>query len=163
MKKLALITIAIPTFVGLFSCSNPSSETTSSSPVIATEAWHLAVPQEVSSADIILEKHENGDITVAGSWTYEFFGNGITCTIMNGTVTKDTSRLVFDCSGTASYPPDSTGNKESSPFTLSLVGNFLNGIASGNWEITFSDEEWDAWAPDGVFAGARESGSAVTE
>lgn len=161
MKSLLLLTITIPALVGLLSCSNPASDETSL--VTATETWHLAVPQEVSSADIVLEKHEDNTITVSGDWTYEFFGNMITCTIMTGTVSRDTSRLIFNCSGTASYPPDSTGYKESSPFTLSLTGTFQSGSASGSWEIAFSDEVWNEWAPEGVFTGARESGSGVTQ
>ena len=142
------------------SCKNPVS---SNSPVTVTEEWQLSVPQTKSNADISLQKHENGDISVSGNWMYNFYGNEITCTIMSGTLTKNTTKLIFNCSGTASYPPDSTGYKESSPFTLTMEGIFQNGQASGIWEISFSDEEWNAWAPEGVFTGQRETGSGITD
>ena len=160
MKALQLLTLIFPTMFGLLSCGNPASDTASA--VTATETWHLTVPLIESSADIILQRHENNTVSVSGNWTYEFFGNEITCTIMNGSVTADTTPWVFNCTGTASYPPDSTGNKESSPFTLSLEGLFQGGTASGTWEIAFTDEVWNEWAPEGAFTGVRESGSGVT-
>lgn len=160
MKKQPLFFISILLLLGTFSCKNPVS---SNSPVTVTEEWQLSVPQTKSNADISLQKHENGDISVSGNWMYNFYGNEITCTIMSGTLTKNTTKLIFNCSGTASYPPDSTGYKESSPFTLTMEGIFQNGQASGIWEISFSDEEWNAWAPEGVFTGQRETGSGITD
>ena len=44
-----------------------------------------------------------------------------------------------------------------------MEGIFQNGQASGIWEISFSDEEWNAWAPEGVFTGQRETGSGITD
>lgn len=52
---------------------------------------------------------------------------------------------------------------ESSPFTLTMEGIFKNGNASGNWEISFSADEWNEWAPEGVFTGQRETGSGITD
>ncbi len=142
------------------SCKDPVSNT---SPITATEKWYFVVPQTESHADMTLNKHENDKISVSGNWKYDFYGNEITCNIMSGSAVKDTTHLVFNCSGTASYPPDSAGDIESSPFNLTMDGSFQNGHSSGNWQITFSDELWNEWAPEGVFTGQRETGSGVTD
>lgn len=160
MKKQAIAFICAIGLFSMFSCD----DSVSNSPVSATENWKLTVPDEESSANIELRKHEDGEISVRGDWTYEFYSYEITCTIMSGTVTKDSTKLKLNCSGKAAYPPDEkTGHIESSPFTLTLDGTFKNGKASGNWEISFSKEEWDGWVTDGTFNGSLTSGSDVTD
>jgi hypothetical protein len=135
----------------------------SSSPVEATEEWKISVPSTSNYADISLNKHRDGAISCAGNWYYDFYGNNITCKIMTGTVVKDTTYLTFSCSGTASYPPDSSGNAESSGFTLTMTGHFTNGHSSGNWGIMFVDEEWNEWAPEGSFTGQIADGNGITD
>ncbi len=140
-------------------CKKPTS---SNSPITATEKWYFTVPQTESIADILLNKHEDETFSVSGNWKYDFYGNIITCQIMSGNAVHDTTHFTISCSGTASYPPDSTGYVESSPFNLLMSGEFYNGHSSGNWQITFSDGVWNEWAPEGAFIGQRETGSGVT-
>jgi hypothetical protein len=134
-------------------CSNPIRE--DSSPIVSSEQWHLVEPEYSDYADITISTHENGTSTCTGNWHYNFFSYAITCNIMNGTVTKDSTFYSFVCSGTAAYPPDSTGYVESSPFELKMKGNFINEKATGSWEISFSKKEWADWGIDGEFAGKR--------
>jgi hypothetical protein len=142
------------------SCSNDPS---SSAPVVSTEKWSLSVPSSSDSGSIEIMKHSDSSTTCTGNWYYEFFDYPITCKIMSGSVIKDTSFLSLICTGTAAYPPDSSGKVESSPFTLNISGNFKNGKASGDWQISFSDTVWNEWAPDpGKFTGKLQSGTGIT-
>jgi hypothetical protein len=162
MRQAVFVCVAV---MAVLQCDDPGPTSTSApSPVVATEAWHVTVPQSLSYADIGLHRHENGSISCSGSWYYDFYGSDITCTIMSGSVTKDTSHLVLQCSGNASYPPDSSGYTESSGFQLTMSGRFMDGACAGTWEISFTDQEWDEWAPGpGDFDGARLEGDGVTE
>ena len=143
----------------IFNCDDSVS---SGSPVINTEEWELTVPQTQNYADVTIKKHENQSITCTGNWYYDFLGNKITCKMLSGTVEKDTSYLIFTCSGKASYPPDSAGNVESSGFDMKMDGHFKDGASSGKWEISFSKEEWNGWVSDGVFTGQRGDGDGIT-
>jgi hypothetical protein len=133
------------------------------SPITATEEWKITVPSTLNNANMSLHEHRDGTLSCSGNWYYDFYGNDITCKIMNGGIVKDTAYLTFNCTGIASYPPDSSGSVESSAFTLTMKGTFKNGHASGTWDIGFVDEEWDGWAPEGVFNGERVTGDAVTD
>lgn len=159
MRQLQFIIFAV--FCCLTFCAK--DPVSSSSPIVETEEWKITVPSTSNYADISLNKHQNGAISCTGDWYYDFYGNDITCRIMTGTVGKDTTHLRFTCSGTASYPPDSSGYIESSGFTLTMAGHFTGGHSSGNWEIAFSDDEWNAWAPEGLFTGQIVSGDGVTD
>ncbi len=148
-----LYTILTGIYVLFLFCSNPTKE--DSSPIVSSEQWHLVEPEYSDYADITINTHENGTSTCTGSWHYKFFGYAITCNIMNGTVTKDSTLFSFVCSGTAAYPPDSTGYVESSPFELKMHGEFKNGKSTGNWEISFSKSSWADWGIDGEFVGTK--------
>ena len=142
-------------------CNN---DPTSSPTVVNTEKWSLSVPSTSDSGSIEIMKHSDSSLTCAGNWYYEFYGYPVTCKIMSGSIIKDTSFLSLVCTGTAAYPPDSSGKVEASPFTLNISGKFKSGKASGDWQISFSDTVWNEWAPDpGKFTGKLQSGSGITD
>lgn len=142
------------------SCNN---DPTSSPTVVNTEKWSLYVPSTKDSGSIEIMKNSDSSLTCTGNWYYEFYGNPVTCKIMSGSITKDTSLLKLTCAGTAAYPPDSSGKIASSPFTLNISGNFKNGKSSGDWQISFSDTVWNEFAPKpGKFTGKLQSGSGIT-
>ncbi|HLV33397.1 MAG TPA: hypothetical protein VKY57_17650 [Chitinispirillaceae bacterium] len=156
-------TVLVVFFLFLLTVACTDNQSSDSS-VTATEKWELTIPETQNKADITLNLHENGKITCSGNWSYIFFGDTISCTIMSGTGQKDSSHLEFTCTGKASYPPNSSGYVESSPFTLNISGNFVNGDASGNWSIIFTNKDWQGWEPDpGKFSGSLLEGSSVTD
>jgi hypothetical protein len=156
--KSAIIFLFSVIFLWLFNCSNnPVSST-----VVASEAWRLNDVGTQNYADITLCKLSNGAFSAHGSWYYEFFGYEITCTISSGTATIVDTSVTINTQGTASYPPDSAGHVDSSPFNLQMAGIFKGGVSSGNWEIHFSDTTWEGWINPGRFNGRLQSGSGVT-
>jgi len=83
---------------------------------------------------------------------------------MSGTVEKTGTGYSVSCTGNAAYPPDDDGVIEASGFTLTMTGPFTNSTGSGSWSISFTDEEWNEWAPEpGVYSATRTDGSGVTE
>jgi hypothetical protein len=91
-----------------------------------------------------------------------FLEETVTCTFLTGSATVNDTSVSINVKGTASYPPDSTGCVESSPFNLIMTGGFNNGKASGTWEISFTKEDWMDWAPDGAFTGSLQQGNGIT-
>jgi hypothetical protein len=144
----------------LFCANDPLS---SGSPVTATEEWKITASTTSNNAKVSLNKHLNGAVSCSGNWYYDFYGHAITCKIMSGSIVKDSTYLTFDCSGTASYSSDSSVNSESSPFTLTIKGQFKNGISSGSWQIDFFKDEWNKGNPEGLFTGDKVTGDGVTE
>lgn len=158
MKNVVFIAVL---FLWVSCSEDPAS---SGSPVVTTEQWQLTEPTNGGTALLTINEHENGKLSCTGTWTYEFYGNAITCQIMRGTVLRDSINYTFNCSGTASYPPDEDGNVESSPFTLDMMGTFSEASAQGSWEIVFSDEYWSGWEPEpGSFSGSLLEGSGITQ
>jgi hypothetical protein len=154
---------ALTVFLAVLLFTTCSKTPPSGPAVTAAEAWRIVESGTQNHASIDLKKNSGGAIACTGNWYYEFFGDDITCKIMQGSVRKDTSFLDFTCTGTASYPPDGTGYVESSGFTLRMSGQFKNGLSSGDWNIAFADTDWNEWAPEGVFSGQRQSGEGITE
>ena len=143
----------------LFGCSgnNPAGPS-----AVASETWKFVdVVISQNWATLTLSKLSNGGVSCQGSFTYSFYGNTITCASMSGTATIKDSSVSITMSGTAAYPPDSSGHVESSAFQLVLNGLFKNGISSGTWNITFTNSLWQGWVKPSSFTGALQSGSGV--
>lgn len=81
---------------------------------------------------------------------------------MSGSAVIADSTVAISATGTASYPPDSSGQAETSAFTLDMGGVFKYKKARGEWEIHFSDTLWEGWVEPGEFSGSLSSGSGVT-
>lgn len=158
MRKSAMYMIIAAAF--FIQCSK---DPVSSYNVIASETWRINDAGTQNFADITLSKLSNDTYSAQGSWYYTFFGNLITCSFMGGTATIIDSTVNISASGTASYPTDSSGNADSSPFNLQMLGTFKSGTSEGTWEIHFSDTLWEGWINPGRFTGQRKSGSGVTE
>lgn len=143
---------------------NCDNAPTSSPTVVSTENWKLSDADDpTSKADFTLNSLSNGTVSVGGKWVYHWSYGTVTCTFLTGNATvKDTS-VSINVKGTASYPPDSKGNVESSPFTLTMAGGFNKGKASGTWEISFTNEDWKDWGTDGAFTGTLQQGSGITK
>ncbi len=157
MSKLSIVICFLFLFV---LCKNSA---TSYSPIASTETWRLAEPKTQNYAEVIINKHEDGSLSCTGVWFYTFWGNNVTCQIMNGSVKKNDFILTFDCSGTASYPPNKDGYEEKSDFVLIMTGQFSNGVSSGSWDIQFFKPSWNTFAPSGDFNGTKLDGTGVTE
>ena len=157
MRKTILFAAACFVF---FNCSNNNSTGPSA---VASETWKfIDVATSQNWATLTLSKLSNGGVSCQGSFTYDFYGYTITCTSMSGTATIKDSSVSITTSGTAAYPPDSSGHVESSTFQLVLNGLFKNGISSGTWNIAFTNSAWQGWINPGRFTGIRQSGSGVT-
>jgi hypothetical protein len=140
-----------------------SKDPTSSYTVVNSEVWRLNDVGTQNYADITLSELSNGAYLAQGSWYYTFFGNKITCAIAGGSATIVDSAVNISASGTASYPPDSSGYFDSSPFNLQMTGIFKSGSSQGTWEIHFADTSWEGWIDPGHFSGTKQSGTGVTE
>lgn len=157
MLKYAAILLSLIAI--LIHCgTNPSSTS-----AVASESWRLYdAASSQNYSDVTLSKLSNGTISVQGSWYYDFIGSMITCAIMTGSATIVDTSVTINTQGTASYPRDSAGNTDSSPFTMQMAGIFKGGVSSGTWEIHFSDTTWEGWINPGPFNGRLQSGSSVT-
>lgn len=157
MKKIFFSVAACFIF---FSCSNNNSTGPSA---IASETWRVSdVATNQNLATLTLSKFSNGGVSGQGSFVYTFYGNTITCTSMSGAATMADSSLTITLSGSAAYPPDSSGYVESSAFQLTMDGIFKNGTCRGTWTITFTKPAWQGWVNPGRFTGTLQSGSGVT-
>jgi hypothetical protein len=130
--------------------------------VVASEQWRIVDTDPQNYADLTLSKLDNGTVSVGGNWFYYFFGYLITCEFLHGSATIVDSSVSIAGSGNASYPPDSSGQTETSAFTLQMKGTFKAGKSNGDWEIHFADTLWEGWIAPGTFTGTLQSGSGVT-
>jgi hypothetical protein len=132
-------------------------------PVVASETWLLVYPGGGGqrNAEICLSKHTDSSVSVNGTWNYGFYGYLITGT-MSGTAAIIDSSVTINTWGTASYPPDSSGEVESSGFNLQMSGNFIDSAAQGTWEIHFDNPDWEGWIDPGTFIGQLQNGIGVT-
>jgi hypothetical protein len=158
MSRWRYIVLLITASMLAFRCSSDPA----SSNVIASEQWRITDSDPQNYADLMLSKLDNGAVTASGKWIYEFFGYLITCTFMSGSATIVDSSVSIIASGNAAYPPDSSGQADSSAFTLQMNGSFKAGAAKGAWEIHFADTLWEGWIDPGTFTGTLQSGSGVT-
>jgi len=156
--KYAVLSVVFP--VMFLFCGN---DTPTGLPVVASETWLLEYPGGGGqrNAEISLSKHTDSSVSVYGTWNYYFYGYLITGT-MSGTATIIDSSLTINTWGTASYPPDSSGDVESSGFNLQMSGNFIDSLAQGTWEIHFDDTLWEDWIDPGTFTGQLQNGNGVT-
>jgi hypothetical protein len=145
----------------LINCDN---DPTSSPTVVTTETWKIVDSDDpLSKADLTFNSLSNSTVSVSGKWTYIFWEETVTCTFLTGSATVNDTSVSINVKGTASYPPDSTGYVESSPFTLIMTGGFNKGKASGTWEISFTKEDWMDWGTDGAFTGTLQQGNGITK
>ncbi|MBN2007930.1 hypothetical protein JW960_01145 [candidate division KSB1 bacterium] len=139
-------------------CSkDPTGPTT-----VASETWLLNDVGTQNYCDLSFSKYDNGSVSVSGKWYYYFFGYRITCSFLSGSATVVDSSVTITASGTASYPPDSSGDADTSAFTLQMNGSFKAGKSRGGWEIHFADTLWEGWVDPGDFSGTIQSGSGIT-
>jgi hypothetical protein len=138
-----------------------SSDTNGPS-VVASETWLLNDAGTQNYCDMTLSKHDDGSVSVSGEWHYEFFGYLIICSFMSGSAAIADSSVTISAAGIASYPPDSSGQADTSPFNLQMDGTFKAGKSRGEWEIHFSDTSWEGWVDPGSFTGTIQSGGGVT-
>ena len=131
--------------------------------IVATENWHLIVDNYIQdSVNLTLFKMEDSSVSAQGKWVYtDFWGDEITCPVMSGHAIKEDSSLSINAAGTAYFPPDSLGVKESSTFSLKIDGVFNNGQTRGTWGIYFTNPEW-VDSLSGNYTGTRRSGTGVT-
>lgn len=153
-KHLILFIIVIISY----RCSNDPAGPTAT----ASETWLVNDVGTQNYCDLSFSKYDNGSVSVSGKWYYEFFGYRITCSFMSGSAVIVDSSVTISATGTASYPPDSSGLADTSPFTLQMDGSFKAGIARGEWEIHFADTLWEGWVDPGDFTGTIQSGSGIT-
>jgi hypothetical protein len=143
-----------------FNCSNNNPTGPSA---VASETWKLTdVATNQNLATLTLSKLSNGGVSGQGSFIYTFYGYAITCSSMSGAATMVDSSVSITLSGTAAYPPDSSGYVESSAFQLTMDGIYKSGACRGTWNIAFTKASWQGWINPGTFTGARQSGSGVT-
>ena len=157
LKKIFFPVLACFVF---FNCSkdNPAGPS-----AVASEKWKVTdVATNQNIATITLAKLSNGGASGQGSFIYQFYGETITCSFMSGAATIADSSVSVTLSGTAAYPPDSSGYVESSAFQLAMNGTFKNGACKGTWTITFTKTEWQGWVNPGRFTGTLQSGRGVT-
>ena len=158
MFRWHVVLLVFAVAVIAFRCSdNPANAT-----VVASEQWRISDSDPRNYADITLSKMDNGTVSASGKWMYEFFGYQITCMFMNGIAAIADTSVAISANGTASYPPDSSGQADTSAFTLQMNGKFKAGTAKGTWEIHFADTLWEGWIDPGTFTGTLQSGSGVT-
>jgi len=150
----------ITAFLFLVSCD---TDPASSPSVVNSETWVVADTDDSSStADLVFDSLSNGTVSVGGKWVYSFYGNEVTCKFLSGSAAINGTSVSIQVTGTASYPPDSSGAIEASPFVLSMTGVFSSGTAQGTWTISFTKASWDGWVADGSFTGTCQKGSGVT-
>lgn len=161
-KTMLLLTFVMLSAMLLISCEDDPTSS-SSSPVIKTENWKLTDDASVSNyANLNLYLHEDSSISCSGEWKYYYYYDTVTCSIMSGSVIDGDSTVIMT-NGLASYPPDSNGNTETSKFQMKMVGVFNNSISLGNWEISFSNDDWSAANQNGTFTGSLKDGEGVLQ
>jgi hypothetical protein len=157
MKKKLFLVVAC--FISFY-CSNDNPAGPSA---VASETWRVTdVATNQNLATVTLSRLSNGGTAGQGSFIYQFYGETITCSSMSGAATIADSSVSMTLSGTAAYPPDSSGFVESSAFQLAMNGTFKNGACKGTWTITFTKTEWQGWVNPGRFTGTLQSGRGVT-
>jgi hypothetical protein len=156
MRNVILLILACLVF---FSCSdkNPAGPS-----AIASEIWTINDVGTQNYADLTMSLLSDSAVAVHGKWYYDFYGNEITCTFMNGSAAVNDTTVSMTASGAAAYPPDSSGYVESSGFTLQMQGTFKDGTSRGTWDISFTKQEWQGWIDPGTFTGTLQSGGGVT-
>ena len=164
-RLTAAFTMRIAVFfaAACFAFAGCSDKNPASASVIASETWKLTdVATNQNWATVVLAKLSSGGVSAQGSFTYDFMGFTISCASMAGAAALAGDSAHITVSGTASYPPDTSGYVESSTFQLDLNGIFKNGISSGTWDIAFTDSAWQGWIDPGRFTGTLTGGSGVT-
>jgi hypothetical protein len=142
----------------LLNCSNnPSGPSISTS-----ETWRLFDVGTQNQIDIALSKLSTGGVVTSGTFHYLFYGDTITGTISIGSAVIIDSSVTIAASGSASYPATVSGPGASSPFSLNMSGVFKDSVATGTWNIVFSDSPWQGWISPGHFSGRLQSGGGIT-
>lgn len=161
MKKSGLLGVLI---CGLLFCGCGMVDPTGpSADVVTSETWKINDTESPENyADVVLSKLSDSTVRVSGKFIYDFWGYEITCKFLSGTASISDSNVTINVTGTASYPPDSSGSIESSSFNLLLNGIFRNGTSNGSWNITFSNADWQGWEPSGQFTGRLLTGTDIT-
>lgn len=157
MHKLVLLLFVLLIGINIH-CSRNSTDLS----VVASETWLLNDIGTQNYCDLSFSEYDNGSVSVSGKWYYFFFGYRITCSFLSGSATVVDSSVMITASGTASYPPDSSGIADTSAFTLQMNGSFKAGKSRGGWEIHFADSLWEGWVDPGDFSGTIQSGSGIT-
>ena len=155
--------IAVFFAAACFAFSGCSDKNPASASVTASETWKLTdVATNQNWATVVLSKLTSGGVSAQGSFTYNFMGYTISCASMSGAAALAGDSAHITVSGTASYPPDTSGQVASSTFQLAINGLFKNSVSSGTWNIAFTDSSWQGWINPGRFTGALTAGSGVT-
>lgn len=132
-------------------------------PIIKTEQWNLSEPATNNSADININTHQNGSLSCDGQWSFSLAGIDFKSKNLSGSVYKDTTYLSISCSGTACF----SGNYEmenESEYELTFWGQFKGGYASGNWEISFEEPDWEYFSSKGrTFEGILMSEKSISQ
>ena len=156
MKKLLFFVAVCLAFLRC-SDNNPAAAS-----VVASETWRINDVGTQNYADLTMSLLSDSSVVIRGKWYYDFYGNEITCTFMNGSAAVNDTTVSMTASGAAAYPPDSSGYVESSGFTLQMQGTFKDGTSRGTWDISFTKQEWQGWIDPGTFTGTLQSGGGVT-
>jgi hypothetical protein len=123
---------------------------------ITSETWHLIEDGNIhDSVNLTLYKMEDSSLSVSGNWVYvDYWDDVITCPMMSGYAVREDSSLLITTTGTAYFPPDSLGIVDTSPFTLTVKGVFINSQSRGSWSIEMTSD-YGIDSLSGYFTGTR--------
>jgi hypothetical protein len=161
MRPILLIIKQVLSVIWILSLTLYCSNDPAGPSATASETWLINDVGTQNYCDLTFSKYDNGSVSVSGKWYYDFFGYRVTCSFMSGIASIADTSVSISASGTASYPPDSTGQAETSAFTMQMIGSFKAGKARGGWEIHFADTLWEGWIEPGDFTGTIQSGSGI--
>lgn len=138
LKRLFLLLPILMSFC-IFCINNDLHK--ENSPIVKIEKWNLYEDNGIT-ANITINTHENGSVSCEGDWNFYYSGSELSCNELSGSVSKDSTYFSIYCYGTASSI-DILGTIEKSSFSLEFHGEFKNERCSGNWKISFDEEDWD--------------------
>lgn len=160
MKRILILFLSLFITFTLFNCSKDNSP--SGPTYIASEVWSFIYNNDSSLKYFNnFKKNTGGSVVIAGTWILKKDTSKVICPFFDSPVSFiNDSTLHFIGNGNAycnGFPP----GQQNSTFNLSVEGIFKNGIATGNWSITFSSPYWPPSAL-GTFSASRTNGSGIT-
>ena len=155
-RNLMLVIMLLVLSVIIFSCSEKTTEVLSEEP-IATEIWDIIIDDGVGNGTWKLELLSDSTIVSSGSWIFDYGDNvEVSCDFVSTAFTFDNTNFIFNADGSAHH----SGINQDSDFTLTVSGSINNGEGNGEYEIDFTQIEWESL--DGVWSGTLNNGEGVT-
>lgn len=153
MKTKGLIFFVISISILLLSCSKETTGPNQN----PTEIWDIVIDNGIGNGTWELELLSDSTIVISGSWIFDYGNNAeVSCDFVSSTFTFNNTDFMFNADGTAHH----SGINQDSDFILTVSGSINNGEGNGEYEIDFTQVEWESL--NGVWSGTLNNGEGVT-